>query len=72
MCDDGYLYVGITGNIKKRLSEYRNGLCRNTKNRGKTRLVYKEVFSSIHSAAAREKEIKGWRRTKKEALINRA
>jgi putative endonuclease len=69
-CSDKYLYVGITANVQRRLVEHVNGLCRNTKNRGKISLVYTEKFETRFEAAKREKEIKGWRREKKENLIN--
>jgi len=68
-CEDSYLYIGITKNIGKRLIEHRSGLCPLTKNRGKIELVYKEQYPSRIKAARREKEIKGWRRSKKESLI---
>ena len=68
-CSDGYFYTGITGNLIKRLQEHRGGLCPLTKNRGKIRLVYKEEYLNRIEANKREKEIKGWRRSKKENLI---
>jgi len=40
-----------------------------TKNGGGVELVYRESFDNICSAAKREKEVKGWRRDKKEKLI---
>jgi len=70
-CEDNYLYVGLTFSVSKRISEHKAGLCRNTKNRGKIELVYYEEFENRHEAALREKEIKGWRRQKKENLIAR-
>ncbi|OGD56719.1 hypothetical protein A2V71_04215 [Candidatus Berkelbacteria bacterium RBG_13_40_8] len=70
-CYDNYLYTGITSNIKKRLEEHRQGLCPLTKNRGSIKLVYREEFNTRIEAAKREKEIKGWRRSKKLALIDK-
>jgi len=71
LCEDGYLYTGLTGNLKKRIEEHKSGLSPLTKNRGLIRLVYQESFSTRHLAAKREKEIKGWGRSKKEILINK-
>jgi putative endonuclease len=69
-CEDNYLYVGITHSIPQRFLDHKKGLCRNTKNRGRLKLCYWEEFADIHQAACREKEIKGWRREKKDNLIN--
>ena len=66
----GTLYTGVTGNIKKRTWEHKNGLIPGfTKRYNITRLIYYECFSDAFSAIAREKEIKGWVRRKKLALI---
>jgi putative endonuclease len=68
------LYVGVTGDIKARLAKhYQNSLKRSKAFTGKYNcyyLVYFEGFDSIHKAIAREKEIKAWRRQKKEQLIS--
>jgi putative endonuclease len=68
-CSDNYLYTGITCNIDKRLFEHRSGKALNTKNRLPLELAYKEEFFTRKEAAKREREIKGWRREKKEKLI---
>ena len=69
------LYTGVTNNPERRLSEH----FENSKQlkppsfTGKYNayfLLYYERFGQIESAIAREKEIKGWRRSKKESLIN--
>jgi putative endonuclease len=70
-CKGGALYTGITGNIRKRLSEHSVGMVPFTKNRKPVKLVFYEIFNSRISAAKREKEIKGWRREKKEDLIKK-
>ena len=67
------LYTGVTNNLDRRLAEH-------FENRGKPEtfadkyycdnLIYYEHFSDINQAIEREKEIKKWRREKKEALIN--
>ncbi|MBI2588396.1 GIY-YIG nuclease family protein [Candidatus Berkelbacteria bacterium] len=69
LCSDDYFYTGITSNLDKRISEHRHGLSKLTKNRLPIRLVYSEDFKTRKEAAKREKEIKGWRREKKESLI---
>ena len=64
------LYTGITNNLMKRVYEHKNKLIDGfTKKYDITRLVYFEVFNNIEDAIRREKQIKGWIRKKKTALI---
>ncbi|MDX2173607.1 MAG: GIY-YIG nuclease family protein [Bacteroidota bacterium] len=65
------LYTGVTSNIVKRLFEHRNGIYKNsfTNKYSLHKLVYYEVFLRIEDAIAREKQIKGGSRLKKENLI---
>ena len=64
------LYTGITNNLMKRVYEHKNKLIDGfTKKYNITRLVYFEVFNNIEDAIRREKQIKGWVRKKKIALI---
>ena len=64
------LYVGVTNNLERRMYEHKNGLTPGFTAKYKvTWLAYFEQTSSIESAIAREKEIKGWRRSKKIALV---
>ena len=66
------LYVGVTNDLPKRLHEHRTGLADGfTKKYNVTRLVYFEVASGPIEAIDREKEIKGWTRSRKVALIER-
>lgn len=66
------LYVGVTTDLQRRTVEHRNGLAPGFTSRYKIfRLVHFEIFGDVHSAIAREKELKGWRREKKIWLINR-
>jgi len=66
----GTLYVGMTGNIKKRLYDHKNKLVEGfTKKYNINKLIYFETFGDIYSAIAREKTIKGWLRKKKIELI---
>jgi len=64
------LYTGITGNLPRRVFEHKNKLVPGFTSRyNLTRLVYYERFFYPDAAIAREKEIKGWRRSKKIRLI---
>ncbi len=67
------LYTGVTNNIQRRVSEHREGRVPGFSARYKTReLVHLELFGDIRVAIAREKQIKGWLRVKKIALIQSA
>jgi putative endonuclease len=64
------LYTGITGNLARRAFEHKNKLISGFTSRyNLTRLVYYECFAYPDVAIDREKEIKGWRRSKKIRLI---
>jgi putative endonuclease len=64
------LYVGVTGDLLRRVSEHRQKRVPGFTARYRvTELVYIEAFGDIRLAIAREKQIKGWLRTKKIALI---
>lgn len=66
----GTLYVGMTNNIYTRVAQHQEAIADGfTKKYGVCRLVYFEVFRYVNNAIAREKQIKGWRRSKKVALI---
>jgi putative endonuclease len=67
------LYVGVTNNLERRISEHRQKqIAGFTAKYNITQLVYYEDYSDIHDAIAREKQIKGWLRSKKIALIQSA
>ena len=69
-CSDGSYYTGSTVDLELRLKQHENGLGANhTKKRLPVRLVYYEEFQRIDEAFTREKQVQGWRREKKEALI---
>jgi len=69
----GTLYTGVTNDLERRMYEHRHGLMGGFTSRYKVaRLLYYEVSDDVRSAIAREKEIKGWRREKKLALIDSA
>lgn len=64
------LYVGVTNNLLRRLREHRKAGRRSFTGRYlMSRLVYFEQFATVALAIAREKQIKGRRRSKKVALI---
>ena len=64
------IYTGITGDLRRRVWQHKNKLTPGFTSRyNLTRLVYYERFFYSDAAICREKEIKGWRRSKKIALI---
>jgi putative endonuclease len=64
------LYTGVTNDLERRVWEHQNGeLPGFTKTYKVNRLVYYEDYDDPLEAIAREKEIKGWRRSKKNALV---
>jgi len=66
----GTLYVGVTNDLQRRLKEHREGNAAGFSRRYNVdRLVYFESASDPRTAIAREKEIKGWRKAKKAALV---
>jgi putative endonuclease len=66
----GTLYTGVTSDIKKRVYQHKFKLVEGfTKKYSICRLVYFEETTDINVAIQREKEIKGWRRSKKIDLI---
>ncbi|MFY0630851.1 MAG: GIY-YIG nuclease family protein [Flavobacteriaceae bacterium] len=69
-CSDGSYYTGSTKDITKRIEQHKNGHGANhTKKRLPISWVYLEEFTRIDEAFYREKQIQGWSRKKKEALI---
>lgn len=64
------LYTGVTNNLERRMQEHKEKLIPGfTKKYNITKLVHYEETHEIHTAIAREKQIKGWLRSKKTALI---
>ena len=71
-CADGTYYTGSTIDLARRFEQHQNGEGANyTKKRIPVKLVYIEKFNRIDKAFNREKQIQGWSRAKKEALINK-
>ncbi len=70
LCSDGSYYTGSTIDLERRLEQHQNGEGANhTKKRLPVTLVYYEEYSRIDEAFYREKQVQGWSRKKKEALI---
>ena len=64
------MYVGVTSDLQRRIYEHKLKLKGGfTKKYDVQKLVYFEQFADIKMAIIREKEIKGWRREKKNALV---
>jgi putative endonuclease len=74
LTDKGHktLYIGVTNDLPKRLWEHRNPEKPSfSQNYHCILLIYCEHFRDIRDAIAREKQLKGWRRSKKIALIEK-
>lgn len=66
------LYIGVTNNLERRISEHKQHLIPGFTSRyGVTRLVYMETYARMVDAIAREKQLKNWSRAKKISLIER-
>ncbi len=71
LCSDGSYYTGSTKDLNQRLIQHWKGEGSNhTRKYNPVELVYFEEFRRIDFAFNREKQIQGWSRKKKEALIN--
>ena len=71
--NDRVLYIGVTNNLERRLFEHKQGIIDGfSKKYNLKKLVYFEQTVDINSAIAREKEIKNWRREKKNLLVERS
>ncbi len=69
-CADGSYYTGSTWDLEKRLWEHQNGLgAKHTAKHLPIKLVYCEECERIEDAYTREKQIQGWSRKKKQALM---
>jgi len=71
LCRDGSYYVGSTGgSLERRMAEHQAGTYDGyTAYRRPVKLVFQQSFERIEDAISAERQIKGWRREKKEALI---
>ena len=69
--NDTTLYIVVTNDIERRVAEHRSGTIPGfTKKYNCHKLVYFELFSDVEQAIAREKQLKKWSRSQKEALID--
>ncbi|QQR85109.1 MAG: GIY-YIG nuclease family protein [Flavobacteriales bacterium] len=70
-CADGSYYTGVTNDLERRMLEHFEGVDRGcfTFSRRPVELAHYEWFNRVEQALAREKQLKGWSRRKKEALI---
>ncbi|HEY2643755.1 MAG TPA: GIY-YIG nuclease family protein [Galbitalea sp.] len=69
-CADGFYYTGSTVDLERRLCEHNQGIGANfTKKRLPVKLVFAEQSDSVETAFIREKQVQGWSRAKKLALI---
>ena len=68
--DDSVLYIGVTNDLLRRLYEHKHHLADGfTHKYNINKLVYYEHTNDVRSAIAREKQLKGWSRVKKNTLI---
>lgn len=64
------IYIGVTNNLSRRLFEHKNKLIDGfSRKYNLDKLVYYELFFDINDAIKREKELKKWRREKKNNLV---
>lgn len=70
-CADDSYYTGVTNNLERRLAEHNSGRnsCSYTATRRPVEMVFWIEFRDIRQAIAFEKQVKGWSRKKKEAII---
>jgi len=67
---DTVMYIGVTNDLRRRLCEHKNEQIEGfTKRYHVHKLVYYEEYHEINDAIAREKQLKGWKREKKNALV---
>jgi putative endonuclease len=70
-CADGSYYTGSTRDLERRVSQHQKGEgAKYTRKKLPLKLVYMEEFSRIDEAYYREKQVQGWSRKKKQALIS--
>ncbi|EZH72207.1 hypothetical protein ATO12_25065 [Aquimarina atlantica] len=69
-CSDGSYYTGSTKYLERRIQQHQNGEGSNhTKKRLPVKLLYYEQYNRIDTAFYREKQVQGWSKAKKKALI---
>ena len=69
-CADDAFYIGETGDVARRLTKHNEGSASGfTAKRRPVTLVYSEQYATRAEALKRERQLKGWTRAKKQALI---
>ena len=64
------LYIGMTNNLLRRVYQHKHKLCDGfTKKYNVNKLVYYELYENVDDAIRREKQLKGWKRMRKNALV---
>lgn len=71
-CTDNSFYTGVTNDIERRVLEHNNSKDKSayTFKKRPVTLVWFEYYNDINQAIEKEKQIKGWNRMKKQALID--
>ena len=65
------LYIGVTNDLKRRVFEHKNEIVEGFTKRYKLhKLVYYEIYADAYTAISREKQLKRWKREKKDNLIS--
>ena len=68
--NDKVMYIGVTNDLARRIQEHKSELIEGfTKRYHVHKLVYYEQCTDVNAAIAREKQLKGWKREKKNALV---
>lgn len=71
LCADGSYYVGHTDDLRGRIAQHESGAgCLHTRSRLPVVLVFSQAFQDREYAKSAERQLKGWNRAKKEALIS--
>ncbi len=71
-CADSSYYTGVTNDLERRLEIHHQGINKScyTYSKRPLTLAFYNIFSDINQAISFEKQVKGWSRKKKEAIIN--
>jgi putative endonuclease len=71
LCADGSFYVGVTNELEVRIGQHQFGIDPHcyTFSRRPLKLVHSSDFRNVDDAIAWEKQLKGWSRAKKQALV---
>ncbi|GAC1357015.1 MAG: GIY-YIG nuclease family protein [Vulcanimicrobiaceae bacterium] len=71
LCHDGRFYIGVTGDLELRPAQHKHGLDEKcfTFSRRPLQLVWSSDFKNVDDALRCEKQLKGWSRAKKAALV---